>query len=136
MLMRTKKFLCGMLFCIIAFMSFVSAPKASAYVSSSIEGCYYKGVVTPDSEEQLIINYNPRSGRAKVTYQVWKNYKRVVYFKLSGSYSNGYLVVSGKGTSYGKRKSMKVRITQVDEENIKVVTGNGSTYYFWAGSEY
>ena len=136
MLMRTKQFLGGMVFAIIAFMMFVSVPSASAYVSRSINGCYYKGVVTPDSEEQMIIDYNPSSGRANVTYQVWKNSKRVMYFKLSGSYSNGYLVVSGTGTRYGKSKTMKVRITQVDDENIKVVTGNGSTYYFWAGSEY
>lgn len=134
--MRTKIFFGGMVFAIIAIMTFVSAPSASAYVSGSIEGCYYKGIVTPDSEEQMIIKYNPSTGRANVTYQVWKNYRCLVYFKLSGYKSNGYLVVSGKGTSYGKRKSMKVRITQVDEENIKVVTGNGSVYYFWAGSEY
>ena len=129
--MRIKKIIGGLVFVMIAVMSFVAAPSASAYVDESINGTYYKGEGAPES---IDIVYNDYSGKATVVYQVWKNSKCVSYFKMKGYYSNGYLVVSGKGTSYGKSKTMKVKITKTDEEHIKVITGNGSVYYFWLGA--
>ena len=67
--MRIKKIIGGLVFAMIAVMSFVAAPSASAYVDNSINGTYYKG----DCEEQISISYNSYSGRATVIYQVWKN---------------------------------------------------------------
>ena len=114
---------------IAAVIAFVTAPTASAYVSNTISGTYYKDY--DESNERIAIHYNRSSPRATAIYEIWECDEAIVYYNLSGSVSSGYLVLSGKGKSYGKRKSMKVRITQVNDDTIKVVTGNGRTYYFY-----
>lgn len=129
--MKTKRLFGGLLaVMIVAVMAFVAAPAANAGVSSSMNGTYYKDV-RQNGGEYLTINYNPRTGKATVIFAENQNGYNKQYFTLTGRASGGFLVVSGKGVRNGKRTSMKVRITQVDRQTIRVVTGNGSSYYFY-----
>lgn len=129
--MRTKRFFGGLLAALmVAVIAFVAAPAANAGVSSSMNGTYYKNVGSKGGEF-VTITYNPNTGRATVIYAESYTWGTEQYFTLSGRASGGYLVVSGKGVSHGRRTTMKVRITQVDYNTIRVVTGNGRSYYFY-----
>lgn len=129
--MKTKRFFCGLLaVMMLAVMAFVAAPAANAGVSSSMNGTYYKNV-RQHSGEYLSISYNPNTGYAVVVFAENSNGYNKQYFELSGYASGGFLVVSGRGVKNGKRTSMKVRITQVDRYTVRVVTGNGRSYYFY-----
>lgn len=129
--MKTKRFFGGLLaVMMLAVMAFVAAPAANAGVSSSMNGTYYKNV-RQHSGEYLSISYNPNTGYAVVVFAENSNGYNKQYFELSGYASGGFLVVSGRGVKNGKRTSMKVRITQVDRYTVRVVTGNGRSYYFY-----
>ena len=128
--MNTKKLMGGLVFVMIAVMAFVAAPSANAFVNESINGTYYK------ENEHVTISYSKSYGRASVVYQVWECDEPVVHFNMSGKVSNGYLRVSGKGVSNGKRKSMSVKITQIDYDTIKVITSSGRSYYFSRGNDW
>lgn len=129
--MRTKHFFCGLLaFMMVGIVAFVAAPTVNAGVSKSMNGTYYKDVKQYGGE-QIIINYNPHTGYASVIYFETDKGVNKQYFTLTGRASGGYLVVSGNGVSHGKRTTMKVRITQVNQNKIRVVTGSGRSYYFY-----
>lgn len=131
--MNTKKLMGGLVFAIIAVMAFIGAPEANAFVNESINGTFYKVGM---ENEHITISYSKSYGRATVTYQVWECDEPVVHYSLSGPVKNGTLVVSGKGVSNGKRRSMKVKITQVSYDKIKVTTSNGRSYYFTRGEDW
>lgn len=129
--MKTTRFFGGLLAMImVAAMAFVAAPSANAKVSSSMNGTYYKNVSSYGGE-YLSINYNPSTGRVSAIY--CEGYYDGVEqsFRLSGRASGGYLVVSGKGYSHGRYTTMKVKISQVDYNCVKVVTQNGRSYYWY-----
>lgn len=128
--MNTKKIFGGFVFALIAIMSFVAAPSASAYVNESINGTFYK------DNEHITISYSKSYGRASVNYQVWECDEPVIHFIMSGKKSGSYLVVSGSGVRNGVRKNMKVKITQVDYDTIKVIVGSGKAYYFYRGQDW
>ena len=95
-----------------------------------MNGTYYKDVGSKGGEF-ITINYNPKTGRASVVFAESYTWGMEQNFNLSGRASGGWLVVSGKGVAHGRRTTMKVRITQVDRNTIRVVTGNGQSYYFY-----
>ena len=129
--MKTKRFFGGLLAVImLAVVAFIAAPTANAGVSYSMNGTYYKNVGQYGGE-YVSISYNPKTGYATVIYAETYNGVNKQYFTLTGRANGGFLVVSGKGVSHGKRTTMKVRITQVDNRTIRVVTGGGRSYYFY-----
>jgi len=129
--MKTKRFFGGLLaVMMVAIVTFVAAPSANAGVNSSMNGTYYKNV-GQNGGEFVTINYNPKTGRATVIYAETYYGRNEQYFNLTGRARGGFLVVSGRGVSHGKRTTMKVRITQVDRNTVRVVTGSGKSYYFY-----
>lgn len=99
-------------------------------VSSSISGVYYKDVAARGGE-YLSISYDPYSGRATAVYAEEYSWGTEQHFDLSGYASGGYLVLSGYGVSHGRSTSMKVRVCQSGSNGVRVVTGNGHSYYFY-----
>ena len=129
--MKTKRLFGGLLAVLmVAIMAFVAAPTANAGVSRSMNGTYYKNVGQYGGE-YVTISYNPNTGRATVVYAESYNWGNEQYFRLSGRASGGFLVVSGRGYAHGRNTTMKVRITQVDYNTIRVVVGSGRAYYFY-----
>lgn len=129
--MKTKRFFGGLLAVLmVAVIAFVATPTANAGVHPSMNGTYYKNVSTHGGE-YVSINFNPRTGRANVVYAEAYSWGNEQYFNLSGRANGGYLVVSGRGVAHGRSTTMKVRITQINYNTIRVVVGNGRSYYFY-----
>lgn len=127
--MRTKQLISSLLtFIVVAVVSFMSAPTASAKVTKAING-WYGG----HYNEELTINYNPKTGRATVVYsEKDDNGKSLKCFKLNGKVQKGYLVVSGKGVSNGKNTTMTLKISEGECSgvDVNVVFDDGRTALF------
>ncbi len=129
--MKTKRLFGGLLtVLLVAMMAMMDAPSASAKVSGSMNGTYYKNVGQYGGE-YLTINYNPSTGRATVIFGESYNGYNHQFFTLTGKAQGGYLVVSGGGQKNGRYTKMKVKISQVDRNTVKSVTSSGRAYYFY-----
>ena len=127
--MKTKHIFLSLLVMLIA--SIAIAPEACAEVNNSINGFFKKE--TSNAWETIYIEYSPSSGKATVWYNSESSWdgSTLQHFVMKGRVTNGWLKVSGSGTSHGRKTTMNVKITLVDRNTIRVVVGNGNSYYFY-----
>lgn len=114
---------------IIAVMAF--AVTASAKVNSSING-FFKNEKSY-SWETVYIEYNTKTGRAKVWYTEESSWdgSTIQHFEMSGSTSNGWIKVSGRGVANGRQTRMTMKITLESSNKIRVIMGGGSSRYYY-----